>query len=551
MQRTIGLLVLGVLFLGSLWVALRGQEQAVQKQEPQPTAKAGDDAEVVDFLPTARYWNSEKYPDPPSKFRQGHVKPRKLDAKAIKKTENGFSIQLPSGAPIPTPSIYKDKVYVSGGFSSKEFYCFDASTGALVWGIDLDDDGPSSAACEDDVIIFNTESCTIFAVDARTGKLLWSHWLGDPLTSTPTIANGRVFTSYPSAGRAVQNAPNPPPNGAQQVEQAPPQAAAPKKPVKVPEGVSKNPPTHVLACLDLKTGKILWQRWIDSDVMSAPVAMDQELYAASFGGTIYKFQQSDGKILSAKRSRATSAPVVVGKDVFFTKRVDKAEEKQAAEALVKADRGTQTVQLKGERKKADYLDEKVQLQTQLAQQGKQLDAGNGFGGGNAGFGGSAPNAANPQAALGNVGQASVATMQAYQGSRVLNAGGRNFNCPGNEVLCTDTETGKKLWSIKLEGDLKKVGGFLAAPPVSAGGQLFVGTLKGEVLQIDPDQGKVNQTYKVGGPVRFQPVLHNGRLYVGTQDGKLVCIDTGNQKFTGWPMWGGNAARTSHGRVAKK
>src|SRR5206468_3317646 len=81
----------------------------------------------------------------------------------------------------------------------------------------------------------------------------------------------------------------------------------------------KQPPpnsTHVLACFDLKTGKILWQRWIDSDVMSAPVAVDDELYATSFAGTVYKIRQGDGAVLSAQRNHATSAPVIVGKNVY-------------------------------------------------------------------------------------------------------------------------------------------------------------------------------------------------------------------------------------------
>src|SRR5208282_5287549 len=105
--------------------------------------------------------------------------------------------------PILTPTVYKGKVYVTGGFHSKEYYCFDAVTGKLVWAVDLDDDGPTSAVVEDDICIFNTESCTIFALDANTGKHLWSYFLGDPLTSTPTIANGMVFTSYPAAGQGV------------------------------------------------------------------------------------------------------------------------------------------------------------------------------------------------------------------------------------------------------------------------------------------------------------------------------------------------------------
>src|SRR5262249_25851899 len=162
-------------------------------------------------------------------------------------------------------------------------------TGELVWGVTLDDDGPSAAVCADGVTVFNTESCTIFALDAKTGKQLWSYFLGDPLTSTPTIANGKVFTSYPAAGRggqAQQQNLNPA-NNAPQDKKA---AAKPKD----NQAAKAGPPcSHVLAAFDLKTGKILWQRWIDSDVMTAPVAVDKDLYATSFAGVVYKFSQED------------------------------------------------------------------------------------------------------------------------------------------------------------------------------------------------------------------------------------------------------------------
>src|SRR6266851_4394463 len=76
-----------------------------------------------------REMNSDKFAAPPTQFRTGHVNPKKLDAKAIQKTQTGFTIKLPSGAPIPTPTVYKGKLYVSGGFSTKEYYCFDAVNG--------------------------------------------------------------------------------------------------------------------------------------------------------------------------------------------------------------------------------------------------------------------------------------------------------------------------------------------------------------------------------------------------------------------------------------
>jgi outer membrane protein assembly factor BamB len=449
---------------------------ALWPDDPARSKDKAKEPEAVDIVNDVKQWNSDKFLAPPTQFRQGHVKPRKLDDNALAKTANGFEISLPSKAPIPTPTVYDGKLLVSGGFHSKEFYCFDAATGKFIWGIDLDDDGPTAAACDDGIGVFNTESCTLFAVDINTGKPLWSYWLGDPLTSTPTIAHGKVFTSYPARGGGGQ--PAPAQNNAAQAANPPP---AKDKPADA-TGKAHPPCSHVLAAFDLKTGKILWQRWIDSDVMSAAVAVDKELYATSFGGTVYKFNQDDGTIVSDMKSRATSAPVVVGNNVYLTKRADDGKNGKVEEAIAGQSRGTGAQTFEAGKKEAVYLDGKTQGRSAQKVAGNQLDAGNGFAGG-------APAAANPTAALFNIGQDNVSTMQAFQGSRLLHINNRNFNCMGDEVICTDPSTGKEHWKLKLKGDLKKVGGALAAPPAAAGGHLFVVTLDGEVLQLDPIRGE--------------------------------------------------------------
>lgn len=496
--------------------------------------------------------NSDKFASPPTKFRPGHANPRKLDEKAIKQTAAGFEIKLPSGAPIPTPTVYKGKIYVSGGFHSREYYCFDAATGKLVWAVDLDDDGPTSAVCDDDITIFNTESCTIFALDAKTGKHLWSYFLGDPLTSTPTIANGIVFTSYPAnagAGEMLQQ--NVPPVKPGNNLPLPKKGLKPKLPAeflpviepepvqKVAQPKAKQQPnaSHVFIALELKTGKILWQKWIDSDVMSAPVAVDEEVYATSFAGTVYKFKQKDGEIVSATRSRATSAPVIVGNNVYWTQRADKGKDEKCAEEIAGLDRGKLEQNFSTAKRDAVYLDGKIQDTSNIKQSGQSLDALNGFSGG-------APAAANPMASYKNIGQGNVSTMQAFQGSRILHFKEANYNCMGDELINTDPKDGKIRWKVKLKGDLAKQGGHLAAPPAAAGGQLFLTTIEGEVLQVDPEKGGVTKTYKVGSPIRSQAAIEGGRIYVGTQDGKVVCINTGDSRFTGWVTWGANMAHTN-------
>ena len=474
--------------------------------EPQTGNKEGAPGESV--LPEVLKMNSDAYGRPSAKFRAGHVSRRA--APPVKRTQNGFEVRFPSGAPIVTPAVYGGTVYVSGGFRSKEFYAFEATTGKPVWALDIDDDGPSSPVCGDGACVINTESCTVFAVDAKSGKQLWSWWLGDPLTSSPTIAGHRVFTSYPAGGTA-DGKPRPP-------------------------GAS-----HVLAALELATGKVIWQKWLDSDVMSAPVAVGEFVYVTTFSGTIIKLEQATGNIRYALRARATSAPVVDfqnGREsMVFTRRGDR-ETGKAEEMIVGTHDNEPQTTFKSPAKPADYLDDQVQARAKYSKQGKDNDAANGFSGG-------APAAANAPAALSNLGKGSVHTLQAHQGSRILSIPGfgENVNTMGDEVLATHPDTGKTLWSYKLKGDMAREGGALATAPLYAGGRIVVATLAGNVVTLDPKSGKSTKTFTVGAEVRSQPVVEGGWIYVGTEDGRLVAIDTGDHGLTGWPMWGGNAART--------
>ncbi|MBK9032167.1 MAG: PQQ-binding-like beta-propeller repeat protein [Myxococcales bacterium] len=525
MLRTRWLAVVGVTVLAGCGGGRAHRGELTQVGDPPPTKAGaagatdagtgapqpppGDDVGAeMDAMTTAAF------AQPATSFRPGHVSKRAAPKAA--RTRSGFEIQFPSRATITTPAVYDGRVYVSGGFKSKEFYAFEATSGKAAWALDLDDDGPSTAACAERTCVINTESCTVFALDARTGEQLWAWWLGDPLTSSPTIAGGLVFTSYPV--QAVDDA----------AKERPPHA------------------THALAAFELRTGALVWQRWLDADVMSSPVAAGEFLYVSTFNGTLMKLEPATGKLRYAVRGQATSAPVVqfVGgrESMFYTSRVDFADDplegalRAPAEMIIRTDDNHPKTRYTTAQKKADYIDAAKQAGSTYADTGKSQDAHNGFSGG-------APASANAPAAAAMIGQGSVSTMQAFQGSRILNLGATNVNTMGDEVIATNAENGERLWSVKLEGDVTKDGGFLGTAPAAAGGRVLVATLKGEVLELEPGSGKVARKHAVGAPVRSQPVAVDGWIYVGTEDGRLVAIDTKDRSLTGWPMWGGNAART--------
>jgi outer membrane protein assembly factor BamB len=455
--------------------------------------------------------NSDKYGRPPIQFRPGATS--KIESPKATKNAAGFQVQFASAAQITTPTVYDHKVIVSGGFRSTQLYAFEAKTGNAVWALDLHDDGPSSPACESEVCVVNTESCTIFAIAADSGKLLWSYWLGDPLTSAPTIAGKRVFAAYP-AGATADGKERPP--GA----------------------------THALAAFDLSTGKILWQLWLDGDVMSAPVAAGEFVYVSTFGGTIIKIEQATGKVRYAMKSQVTSAPVVqFGQDgveqMYYTRGdywKDELGAHRKRESIIRADHNEPETKYETAAKPADYIDGTVQSQTVHAKKAKEDDAANGFSGG-------APASAAANYSFDGVGVGSVQSMQSFQGSRVLRFADKSLNTMGDEVVATNADTGEKLWSYKLPGDTKTQGGFLGTAPLAAGKSILLGTLDGKVLRLDPEKGKSIAEYKVGSPIRSQPVVDDGWIYVGTEDGKLVAIDTKDKSITGWPTWGGNAQRT--------
>lgn len=472
----------------------------------------------VDVLKFALAMNGKDMPKPPDRFNAGHVSFTDIND-YLTKTKDGFVIKLPSNTNVPTPTIHNGKVYVSGGFGSKQYYAFDSKTGEKSWAVNLDDDGPSSGVIEDDILVYNTESCTIFATDAKSGKYLWSHWLGDPLMSMPAVANGKVFTAYPCYTNSGYN---------QEVKN---------------DGrtIYNMKSTHVLIAMELKTGKILWQKWIDGDVMSAPVADGGNLYISTFPGTVYKFDQSKGEILSAKYIRATSAPIIKDGEMTVSRRADNHHANttgsyKAMETIAQIDETKMVVKKEYNKKEADYLSKNVQDKSKLKTTSMSYDAGNGFAGG-------APASSGAEYASYNIGQSNVSSLQSFQGSRILSYKGKNYNTMGDEIVCTDKD-GKMQWTSKLKGDMHNDGGFLGTPPLAVGGKIIVATYNGEIQIMDAESGKMEKSFKTGENIRYQPVVEDGWIYVTTTSGKLIAINTGDAKLTGWPMWGGNAAHTN-------
>lgn len=402
--------------------------------------------------------------------------------------KKGWRVKIPGGRALATPAVAGDTVFIGGGFGSHEFYAFDAASGKPRWAIRVSDDGPTAAVVAGNRVVFNTESCTVFVVDARTGQEVWSRWLGDPLMSQPAVAAGTIFMAYPGKGG------------------------------------------HRLIALALEDGKTRWEAPIKGDIISAPVVKGDAVYLATQDGTVYRVERESGKVVWQEAMHATSAPFVDEKGEVHVSRGE-ARGAQRYEALQRM-RGVSGAVVGGmvAHKRAEQLEPDVQRESESAKENAKEDSSVGFAGG-------APALAAPPPVVANLGQSSVKGLWEFQGSRPIVSGGKSYAMRGDALQAVGAD-GKVLWEGKMSGNVRAAGAQLASPPALAGGKLVVGTSAGTIEAYEAEGGKRIFSIEVGDAIRFQPALAGGRIFVGTERGTLVCVATGDSSLDGWTMWGG-------------
>jgi Ca-activated chloride channel family protein len=459
---------------------------------------------------------------------------------------SGWALRIPGNRPIATPAYADGKIFVGGGYGSHEFYAFDATTGKKVWQMTTADDGPTAAVVEDGCVAFNTESCTVIIADAKTGKVIWQEWLGDPLMSQPAIAKGRLYIAYPGGNPRGANkgeatgVPNAPAHAAANGPAGANQAAVPlEAPAKVAlagGGAAVGPATghgHRLLCADLKTGRHIWEQDIAGDVISAPVVEGDQVFFTCFDGTSFALNCADGTVAWKKHNAGTSAPLVANGQVLVAQRQEVGKDVEEGVQRLDLKKGDAQEAKPLAAGKAEYLKEGNGGAVALSMPAQHAaDASVGFA--------NAPAAAGLGGAAKNANVSTVAGAWAYQGSRVAYAQGRILNAQANRFNCINAKDGTVAWQAEAvgKGVSEQVQAF--SPPAVASGNLYVCSAQGHLIALDQKDGKVGFLYSTGQPMAFQPALAGGNIYAGTTNGMLICLKTGNPAVDGWTAWGGNA-----------
>lgn len=273
----------------------KSREEAAKKMEEFRLASEREKNQKINsgqFIPT---------------YHSTPIRKAEIPTDYLTKTTEGYDLNFKSDGPIGTPTISGDKLFTKAGYYSPEFYCLQASTGKYIWGIELGEGGPSPAVLHNGVLLINTESCTLYALDAATGNLLWSHWLSNYLFSTPTAIGNNVFAVYSHGGKPV------------------------------------------LVSFDLRTGNFNWMRTVDNESIASPVVEGNEVHVASRNGTYYIFNKETGApILTSTSSafKAVSSPTITENNIYLTAAID------GTEKLIELDRKT----LKVTKKYATPLD---------------------------------------------------------------------------------------------------------------------------------------------------------------------------------------------------
>lgn len=227
------------------------------------------------------------------KFNTTPVQAASAPTNYLTKNPDGFAVEFESSGPIGTPTVINDKMFLPAGFYSPDFYCLKAETGQYLWGVELGESGASPAVYHNGVILINTYSCTLYAIDAMTGKLLWSKWLAGTVYSTPTADGDNVYVVYHYGG------------------------------------------AYVLTCFDLRSGNFKWINRVDSETIACPVVDGNEVHVASQTGFYYIFDKITGKPIDVITSiHAVSSPTLTEKSIFLTAKVN------GKEYLVELDRNT-------------------------------------------------------------------------------------------------------------------------------------------------------------------------------------------------------------------
>lgn len=198
-------------------------------------------------------------------------------------------------------SPVSDGKYIFAGGDTGEFYCFDSSGdvrwrfffGEATYGIH------STAAIDNKHVYIGSYRGTIYKINKETGKLVWMRIVGQTIGASPFLDGENLVVAVETLSRDGYVLKMNKNTGeilwrsmflGEQSHSSP--ALSHDKRVLVLGANNKK-----VFGIDYGTGGKLWDHFLDGEIKSTPLIVEQEVYLTTWGGSLYKLDVSTGKVL--------------------------------------------------------------------------------------------------------------------------------------------------------------------------------------------------------------------------------------------------------------
>ena len=115
-----------------------------------------------------------------------------LDAKTVKRLKLKWTYSTSRIYAVDSsPAVMNGVVYVGSG--DHNVYALNAKTGALLWRYTTGASVQSSPAVANGVVFVGSDDLNVYALNARTGHKLWSYNTRGVVESSPAVSNGVVY----------------------------------------------------------------------------------------------------------------------------------------------------------------------------------------------------------------------------------------------------------------------------------------------------------------------------------------------------------------------
>src|SRR5215471_1964735 len=174
---------------------------------------------------------------------------------------------------ISSPTVASGIVYI--GSNDQKLYALDAKTGKMLWFHDAQNDVGSSPAVAKGIVYVGSDDHTLYALNGRTGATVWTYTTGGAIWSSPAVANGVVY-------------------------------------------IGSN--DSLLYALDAVSGTVLWSHTTDNFVSSSPAVVNGVVYVGSEDDNLYALDARKGKTLWIAKVELpirVSSPAVINGVVYI------------------------------------------------------------------------------------------------------------------------------------------------------------------------------------------------------------------------------------------